>query len=566
MLTDVISLPSLEWCSPAVIPVVANLGTALLPALFAGLGTVAALVFKPKQLFRACRANPGRALGTAVGMAAALALGWWVFMAPGPETPADGRRPGLAAVTGGGAATDWTKVALELIRSGERRPAAVAIVAPTTGETVAIPPVTSAVPVRTAALLFRADAARSGHGGGAAPKNLKPVWEYSEDNTMYLSAPLVADGYVFGASCYLDPPKTYGSVFCLDVATGKVVWNVATVKGRDGKDVALMGFFSSPTLSADGTSLLIGQGLHPDKDAALLCFDAATGALRWSAPTTLHIESSPVIVGDLVVAGAGAIENPTTHIAIGDPGYVFAVRLSDGVEVWRHALNDPESSPVAGPDGVIYIGSGFNGKAVVALRTASDDELKAKGQTRLMWTVPTPHPATGAVTLVGDLVLAGCGNGDFVFAAKDPSGLVIAIDRATGAVRWRCELPDAVLGSIAVRDGVAYCPVRNGELVAIDVATGALRWRQQEPAKRLSRKSPLLAGPAVVDGLIYAVSGDGYLGIFDATNGTQIERTYLNAKNKPGEMGLSLSSPWVVDGRVYVGSETGGLRCYAGTP
>jgi len=566
MLADVIALPSLEWFQPAVIPVVANLGTALLPALLAGMGTVAALVFNPKQLFRACRANPGRALGTAVGMFAVVALGWWVFTAPGPATPADGRRPGSAAVTGGGVVTDWTKVALELIRSGERRPAAGAIVAPTTGETVAIPAGTSVVPVRTAPLLFRADAARTGHGGGAAPKNLKLVWEYSEDNTMYLSAPLVADGYVFGASCYIDPPKTYGSVFCLDAATGKELWNVARVKDRDGKDVDLMGFFSSPSLSADGTSLIIGQGLHPDMNAELLCFDAATGALRWSAPTTLHIESSPIIVGDLVVVGAGAIEDLITKKPTGDPGYVFAVRLSDGVEVWRHALNDPESSPVAGPDGVIYIGSGFNGKAVAALRTASDDELKAKGQTRLVWTVPTPHPATGAVTLVGDLVLAGCGNGDFVFAAKDPSGLVIAIDRVTGAVRWRCELPDAVLGSIAVRDGVAYCPVRNGELVAIDIATGALLWRQQETTARLSRKSPLLAGPAVAGGLIYAVSGDGYLGIFDATNGTQIERTYINATNRPGEMGLSTSSPWVVDGRVYVGSETGGMRCYEGTP
>jgi len=567
-----VGLPPFEWFQPAVVPVVANLGTALLPALFAGLGTAVALLLKPKDLIRACRANPARAVGTLFGIAAVAALGWWVFFAPTPEEPVAGRRaaPGSAVTASTGSATNWTAVALELIKQRERAPAPAVVVPAASGPAVAVaptvptanpPPAASAGPV-----LFRANAARTGHGGGAAPKGLKPLWEFNEDNTLYLSAPLVANGRVFGATCYLDPPKSYGSVFCLDAITGKPVWNVQSVKGPGGKEINLMGFFSSPTLSADGTSLVIGQGLHPDKDAALLCFDTANGALRWLAPTTLHIEGSPIIVGDLVVAGAGAIEDPTSHKAIGDPGYVFAVRLADGAPVWKFPVIDPESSPVAGPDGVIYIGSGFNGSAVIALRTESDEVLKTRNQNRQVWKVATPHPATGAVTLVGDLVLVGCGNGDFVFAAKNPSGLVLAIDRVSGAVRWRCELPDAVLGAIAVVDGVAYCPVRNGELVAIDIASGAVRWRQAEPEKRLRKKSPLLAGPAVAGGLIYAVSGDGYLGIFETATGALVERTYLNAKNRPGEMGLSTSAPWVEGGRVYVGSETGGLRCYAGTP
>ena len=54
-------------------------------------------------------------------------------------------------------------------------------------------------------------------------------------------------------------------------------------------------------------------------------------------------------------------------------------------------------------------------------------------------------PATGSVTLDGDLVLVGCGNGDFVFAAPDPKGTVMALDRASGSVRWSVAMPDAVL-------------------------------------------------------------------------------------------------------------------------
>lgn len=544
-----------SWTEPAVVPVVANLGTALLPALLAGLGTVVALLFKPKELARACRAHPGRAAGALLGLVACVGLVWFM-MTPAEAAPAEGRRAATAQAAAGGV-TDWTAVALELIRQRER--GQVAALQPTA-------PARDAASPSTMPLGFRGDAARTGYGGGGAPAKLTPAWEFAEKDTMYLSAPLVARGRVYGASCYMDPPRTFGAVFCLDAATGKALWNVPTVTGKDGSPKDLMGFFSSPALSADGRSLVIGQGLHPDKDASLLCFDAASGALRWAAPTTLHIEGSPVIVGDLVIAGAGAIEDPTTHKPTSHPGYVFAVRLADGQEVWRYDLADPESSPVAGPDGVVYIGSGFNGQAVVALRTAPDAELKAKGLDRQVWRVPTPHPATGAVTLVGDTVLIGCGNGDFVFAAKEPSGMVLAIDRVSGAVRWRLQLPDAVLGAIAVREGIAYCPVRNGELIAVDIATGTLRWRQEDEAKRLSRRSPLLAGPAIADGRLYAVSGDGYLGVFDAATGAIGERHFINARSAPGEMGLCTSSPWVADGRVYVGSETGGLRCYAGAP
>jgi len=50
--------------------------------------------------------------------------------------------------------------------------------------------------------------------------------------------------------------------------------------------------------------------------------------------------------------------------------------------------------------------------------------------------------------------------------------------------------------------------------------------------------------------------------VLDAENGKVIEKIYINHKSHPGELGLTFSSPLVTDGRVIVGSETGGLRCY----
>jgi len=276
-------------------------------------------------------------------------------------------------------------------------------------------------------------------------------------------------------------------------------------------------------------------------------------------PTELHIESSPAIADGIVVAGAGAIEVGDDHKASGNPGYVFAASLESGEELWRHSLADPESSPAI-VDGVAYIGSGFNGNAVVALRLESDEELTAQGKSREIWRQPTPHPATGAITVTGDQVIVGCGNGDYVFAAKNPDGAVMAFDRKTGDLLWKAAMPDAVLGPVSISGSLALCPVRNGELVALDLDnSGAVLWRQ-----RVNGKAPLLAGPVAANDLAYATSSDGYLAVFKISDGTLVERHYLNTPGKPGELGMTLSSPFVQDGRLYVGSETGGLRCYIG--
>jgi outer membrane protein assembly factor BamB len=537
-----------------VVPILVNAGAAVMPALIAGAASLVALLFKPRELIGACRRYPGRAAGFVAAVASLTAL---IVFWPAAEAPSAVAANRARAADSD---TDWTKVALELIREEQRqRSAPAAPVAPTppAAATLASAPSAAFLPSvpSSSAANFRGGFDRTGHAGGPAPLELRALWEFEEEFAMFLSSPVVHGGRVFASWCLLDPPKTFGAVVCLDAATGRKLWQV---EERPDKQ-PFKGIFSSPAVSADGRFVVIGQGLHPDSDCDLICLDAQTGRIKWLVPTPLHLESSPAIVGNLVVVGAGAIEVGNDHRVSGHPGYVFAVDLETGREVWRHDVADPESSPAI-VEGIAYIGSGFNGSAIVALRTGPDDALKAAGQKRELWRRPTPHPATGPMTIVGDLVLAGCGNGDFVNAAKVPAGAVLALDRATGAVRWTVALPDAVLGPIAVRGTLAICPVRNGEVVALDLAkNGAVVWRQ-----RLSGNSPILGGPAVTEELVYAVSADGYLGVLALADGVLLEKHYLNAKSRPGSLGLSLSAPFVSGGHVFVGSETGGLRAFAG--
>ncbi len=520
-----------------VVPIFVNVGAAVLPAVIAGLTSAASALLRPKELLRTCIHRPHIPAAVLAVIGGLVALVWWLTLPGAPARAAEG---GIA----------WQDIAMEIIARRELGGAG--------GQAGA----------QTGAVIFRQNVARTGYAGGGAPRQLGRLWRYRESAyTMYLSSPAVYGNWVYGASCVLDPPGNYGSLFCLDAATKKPRWQIGVYKDPDtGKEVELKGFFSSPALTADGKYLVVGQGLHYDKHCSLLCFRAEDGKLHWRIKTPLHLESSPAIRGDLAVVGVGAIEDEHMNL-VGLPGYVVGVRISDGRELWRFVVTDPESSPVIAPDGIAYIGSGFNGCELLALRTETDEQLQAKGLSRVLWRRRTPYPATGAVTLTGDMVLIGCGNGNYVYADPNPGGAVIAYDRRTGEELWRVVTPDAVLGAVAVSGSVAICPVRDGQVMALDLDKAGedlpladkLLW-----STRVSGSAPILAAAAFTGEYVYAVSKDGYLAVIDASNGEILEKLYVNDEMKAGPEGLSISSPVVAGGRVFVGSETGGVQCWGG--
>ena len=206
----------------------------------------------------------------------------------------------------------------------------------------------------------------------------------------------------------------------------------------------------------------------------------------------------------------------------------------------------------------MYIGSGFNGKAVVALRTGTDEELKKAGQKRILWKTEAAYPITGAVTFSDGNIVVGGGNGDFVFRDPNPAGIVMSLNAKTGRINWQSKMPDAVLGAVAAGKYL-MCPVASGKVIALDPESGKEVW-----STTISGKAPVLAGVAVSGGFVYAVSHDGYLAKLSLDSGEILEKIYINASNQPGEQGLSISSPMVANGNIFVGSETGGLRCYIG--
>ncbi|MBA3938775.1 MAG: PQQ-like beta-propeller repeat protein, partial [Planctomycetes bacterium] len=255
-----------------VVPVIAQAGTALFPLILLAVTSAVGLLLKPRALLHVLRRRPWIPM-----LLLALGCGaWWVVAqsTAAPPLTGGGQRSQGAAATLGGPRSDWARVALAIIEQD----AAARIRAAQVGAVVAPPGAAPAASVaRTpgeAARYFRGDERRSGFLGGVAPRGLIPAWSFvaaDDDLSMYLSSPLVAGGAVYAASCYLDPPTSSGTVVCIDALMGRLRWS-CSVK-RPSPTAGFKGFISSPALSADGRSLVIGQGLHSDYDSELVCLD-----------------------------------------------------------------------------------------------------------------------------------------------------------------------------------------------------------------------------------------------------------------------------------------------------
>jgi outer membrane protein assembly factor BamB len=529
----------------AVVPIVVNAGAAVLPTVVAALASIAAILFRPRELVRLLRKRKLAAGMVAGGLILSSAGAWWWHSLPSVHSA---RRNEMRAA----GRIDWAKVAEDIIAQERLRQLGVNQAEFIAGS--AVEPGGISHPTNSGlSPVHGGEISNAPATGGLSPSGLIPAWSFKPEGTLFFGEPAIAPKRIYAAGCQADLGAYTGLLTCLDLDTGKPLWQIS-----EDANGPLRPFFSSPALSGDGKFLVIGQGLHQDRDCSLLCFDTATGKQVWAAKTPLHVESSPAIFGDIAVVGAGAIEGEN-GLAVGDPGFVLAVDIPSGKTLWKQPVNDPESSPAIDENGIVYIGSGCNGNAVVAMRSDTDEELQKKNLDRVVWKTGVGQPMLAPITLAGRMVIAAGGNGDMVHSGNNPQGLLVALDRQDGKILWQTILPDAVLGAVAFLDGKLICPVRNGEVVALNASDGSVLWRA-----RVSGKAPVLAGCAVTPDRIYAVSNDGYLVALAIGNGQVLEKIYLNDQSQPGT-GLTISSPQVTGNRIIVGSESGGLRCLQGT-
>jgi outer membrane protein assembly factor BamB len=103
---------------------------------------------------------------------------------------------------------------------------------------------------------------------------------------------------------------------------------------------------------------------------------------------------------------------------------------------------------------------------------------------------------------------------------------------------WSFDVQGDVVGSPVVYDGIVYVGARSGSIYALNAYTGELIWDY-------SSDDWVDAAPAVSSGTVYAAGRDGRLYALNRLTGEMLWWAQLGAP--------SVSSPLVLNGRVYVG-------------
>jgi len=295
--------------------------------------------------------------------------------------------------------------------------------------------------------------------------------------------PQVADGRVYLASA--KGPGN-GVLMALNAANGHLLWEFETVLHPSPSVAAIGsgGAWETPLVGSDG-SVTFGTGNpyetiaeaveHPSRQLytdSAVNLDAATGKLRW------YYQAVPndFMDHDLQVSPVSAsINGAPVIITAGKMGYVYALDARTGALLWK--------TPVGKHDG-------HDNDSVLALAH------------RLKITFPYTWEPAGLGGVLSNLAVAGgsvyVATNDLPFTATSmttysgksvgETGEVEALSLATGKVEWDTKVPTMPLGAVTVSNDLVFTDLYNGVLIALNRTTGAIVYRHQLPA---SANAPL---------------------------------------------------------------------------
>ena len=224
-------------------------------------------------------------------------------------------------------------------------------------------------------------------------------------------------------------------------------------------------------------------------ETELVLLDRADGSRIATVPF-----AGPGPAAVLASAGPGGVV-----VAGSEAGQVIAVDARDGAVRWS-ATYPGEVTVAPRGDATTVVASWHEGSAAT---------LRAFDATTgtLRWETPLGRVA-GPPALVGDAVVVAHGEGIH-------SAVVRSLDLATGQARWQVPLPGWWDGGIeaAIGAGTVYLLDGMGTVVALDPATGTVRWRQE------TGRPLVVARLALTPGAVVFASYDSELMVLDRADG-----------------------------------------------
>ncbi len=286
----------------------------------------------------------------------------------------------------------------------------------------------------------------------------EPLSEGKEPRKIYIDAPLVI------VNTTLIAGASNGTVYALDTATGDVRWQCET-------KLPILGSPSVADVVVDGAKQK-RVFVIDESEGALQCIDFNTGILLWTGKTVSRCDGSPAANGSLVVYGSCAAAL-----------HVFSA--IDGKLLHETPLDD--DSQVAG--GVVLLGdsiySGSRSGLFVHVNAQNGEKI---------WTNKDCEGESFSTPAINDEYI--------VYGAND--SVLYALDRKSGALKWKQKLDDTPNSAAIARDKVIVTSA--GDLHVLRLADGSKVWSQQV--------SDFITAPSVAGALVLVGSEDGSLTAF----------------------------------------------------
>jgi outer membrane protein assembly factor BamB len=227
-----------------------------------------------------------------------------------------------------------------------------------------------------------------------------------------------------------------------------------------------------------------------------------------------------------------------------------AVFAAGGSRVVRIAV--PTGVPAWKSDTVVKLSAGAGTSPGLVLVGGSKGELlaldQASGQVR--WKVALSSEVTGQLLGAADTVIARTGD-----------GRVHGLSALDGSRKWLYSRNLPVLslrgsGGLVVRDGVLYAGFPGGKLVALNSTNGAQLWEATvalpRGATELERVADVMGNPVVDERQVCAVAYQGRVACFDRSNGAPIW-----ARDTSSNTGLAMD-----ERNVYVTDDKDAVTAY----
>jgi outer membrane protein assembly factor BamB len=308
-----------------------------------------------------------------------------------------------------------------------------------------------------------------------------------------------------------------------------IAWSVNAGRGSD-KTSAL----TTPPVANRDTVFVI------DAAQSVRAFDAATGARRWQVSLDSGNRRDSVAIGSGI-----ALDGDRLLIASAF-GFVAALDVNSGAELWRTNTEAPMIGSPAVLDGRIFVASNNNETIAFDVDTGevlwSDQAIAESARV-----LGSPSPAAA-----DDIVIAPYSSGE-VIAYLAPNGRRLWSEALAAPGQFT---PISSINDIGARPvvggGLVFATSQSGVMAAIEGRSGQIIW--QQPVG--STQAPSLTGE-----YLFVSTTESQLVAVRAPTGqifwvTQLDK-YRNEDKKKGR--ITYAGPILASGRLIVASSSGEL-------